>query len=217
MIHDMLGIMQKHVQEQKLKRVPGARLGLASIQTLKLGSRFYQAGQTWSVRFTPNGDPNVAAMVRKVDISSVAEVARDAATFDYRVLGFDDAGNARISVTQRVGANELRAEPRVDHVVLSVNRKFSPVRKEIFYRDGRAPLTIRYDSGAVTMMGFSAAPIDLPNLDNDDGSEIEDGGKKALQFEVMDLYARPVTTIWREGELWPALVKTTAGDAVLIK
>lgn len=212
---DLLAVMDRHVQERKLAKVPTARLTDLSINTLMLTRRFYRQGDEWVVTFLPASDPSVAAMARMIPIDSVGQVDTRPAIYDYRVTAVVDRG-ALISVRQRVADGEQRADERVDHYVLEMDRRFVPVRKEIHYRDGRVPLSLSYDPRGPMSVGFEAAPLDLPDITKDDGTPTRDAsGRPALEFHINDIYARPVMVIWSETQPWPSLVKTVAGTAVL--
>lgn len=219
MYRDLMSIAQKRVRERQLRRVPGARLGLGAIQALKLSERFYKPGDAWAVRFTPTSDPAVAAMARMESVADVKPVERESSTYDFKVIGLPDANLARVSVTQRLAPGENRMDPKIDHVVLTMNRRFIPVKKEIYYRNGRPPLAIALDERGPMAMGMEAAPVDMPNLGNDDGTPLVDPatGKPGVRFETEDIYGRSVSATWLEGELWPSVVDTTAGTARVVR
>jgi hypothetical protein len=217
MVNEMLQIMSKHVQEKKLREIPYARLRDVALTVLGLDRRFYLLGETWAVKFTPTGDPNVIAMPMMESQHSSSYIERTPVIYDFRVAEIVSKRLARISIAQRVVSGEQRADSRIDHLIIIMNHQFVPVGKEIHYRDGRPPVIIAMDPQRPSAMGFDAAPIDLPNLASDDGAPARDAaGKPGLEFKTVDVYARPVTVFWREGGLWPAAVRTVAGTAVLM-
>ena len=219
-VNEMLGIMQRHLSEVKLRAVPGARLGDTSTTALKLGQRFYRVGEKWAVRFEPTSDPSIATMARKsiLDADSQNPITADPIIYDYAVLAVSGEGNAKIGITQRLTRPEAKANGLVDHVVLTIGPRFTPVGKEIHYRDGRPPLSIAIAARGNFAMGFDATPTDLPNILTDNGTPVRGlDGAAGLEFTTVDIYGRPVTTLWREGEVWPASVKTTSGTATLLR
>jgi hypothetical protein len=214
---ELLAIAQKSVERRREAREQRARarlsrgLGATQVARLGLNRKFYEKGQSWRVVFTPSADPAVAAIVRK-ELPGTKGGTMKPTEFEYSVL---DASTeeARIQVKQLPGGAPLDA--RVDHVVLTIASDFVPRRKEIFYRDGRAPVVLVYAAEGPLAMGFEATPLELPNLSEDEGEAVRDGGVPALRFQTQDLFARPVEAVWREGEAWPAEVKTVAGVARL--
>lgn len=221
----LAAIASRFAAEKKLRALPAARLGEVAIAKLKLDRKYYKLGESWRVKFTPNGDPNIAAMTRNSLPENGEVIQTDPSIYEYKVTGFTDAGFAQIDIRQIVSRNQMRAEPRIDHVVLTLNRRFSPVLKQVFYRDGRVPLRVEANPDQAFAMGFEAAPMDLPNLDSLDGESVQDGEDHSgsaglarltsLRFETSDIFARKVEVVWREGELWPSTVKTTSGIAKL--
>ncbi len=217
-VSERLSIMQKHVQELKLRAVPGARLRESAASALRLQERFYHLGEKWSVRFEPTNDAAIASMARKSAVDEGGTVVTEPLLYDYEVVGLGADGNARISITQRVAGSEGRADGQVDHVVLGISPRFTPVSREIFYRDGRPPRTIAIAARGNLAMGFSATPTDLPNLLTDDGVPARDhAGSSGLKFTTVDIYGRTVTTFWREGDVWPSTVQMVSGTATLLR
>lgn len=215
--NELISIASKHAAEKSLKSIPSARLGQRAIAALRLTDKFYALGQSWAVKFTPSGDPGFAGMARKAQ-PAAAQIAMQPTIYDFKVIGFSVDGDARIRIEQRVGQGEMRADARVDHIVLTMSKAYIPVSKEIHYRDGRRPLSIDLQSRAAMAMGFEAAPVDLPNLGENDGKQVRDeSGKTGLEFHGSDLFARPVNAVWLEGEAWPSRVSTSAGTAVVEK
>lgn len=227
---ELLGIAQKSIEHKReraesRRRVQltlGARLGASQIARLGLNRRFYETGQSWRVRFTPSADPSVAAIARKSEQGAAGRTLRPT-EFAYVVVEVgappgasrpaDD--EARIRVSQLPG--EALLDARVEYVLLTVGRDFVPRKREIHYRDGRAPIVLLYAGTGPLSMGFDATPLELPNLSEDEGTPTRDGGVAALRFRTQDVYARPVEALWREGDPWPAEVKTVAGTAKLLR
>ncbi|MBI3558171.1 MAG: hypothetical protein HY074_18045 [Deltaproteobacteria bacterium] len=218
-VGERLSIMQRHVQELKLRAIPSARLRESTVNTLKLDRRAYRKGEKWAVRFEPTNDAAIASMARKASVADEGgTISTEPLLYDFEVLELAGDGNARIAITQRVASPEGRADRQVDHIVLVVSPRFTPVMKEIHYRDGRPPRSIAIAARGNFAMGFSATPTDLPNLATDDGVPMRDrDGSPALKFDTVDIYGRPVTTTWRAGDVWPAEVKTVSGNSTLLR
>jgi hypothetical protein len=79
-------------------------------------------------------------------------------------------------------------------------------------------------------------PLDLPRIERGRGRRIErlpelpapmravaaragfrGDTRRGLWFEEQDFFGRPIAFFWREGEPWPAYLKTTQGVAVLLE
>lgn len=215
-----LGIAQKFAQERKVKGLMAPEAGAGAIAVLGLRERFYKTGDSWSVAFTPSDGPDTQA--------GQPNAKRVAIYFDYKVSSVDERNLARIEVRQRLGENETPIDARIAHMVLVVNSQFVTIKKEIHFKDGRAPASIATNGRENISSGFSAYPIDLPSLNTDEGQVLKEvpaalkdlrgfDPKRALYFEANDLYARPVRSIWRDGDIWPVYVSTPAGISVLVE
>ena len=211
-----LGIAQKFTQERKMKGLRTPDRGAGAIAVLGLGERFYKTGDSWSVAFTPSAGPDSAASVKRSPIY-----------FDYKVTSVDERKLATIEVRQRLNEKDVPVDARIDYMGLLVNSQFVTLRKEIHFKDGRAPSAVPTNGRENISSGFSAYPIDLPALSGDEGQHLKNvpdelknvrgfDAKRALDFESSDLYARPVRSIWRDGDVWPVYVSTPAGVSVLV-
>lgn len=213
-----LEIAAKHARAKKMRQVPGARLSVSAVQKLKLTGKYYAPGQRWVVKFTPTSDPAVAAMTRKVAMTAAtATVSAEPVFYDFEVLEIAASGNARVRVKEKVAQGRSPQDGRIDHLVIELNQRYVPVKKEIYYRDGRRPILLELNPHNPLSLGFEAMPIDLPNLGEDDGIEIRDERGPGLKFETNDLLARPITVVWHEGEIWPSQVKLVSGTAELVR
>lgn len=216
--NELIAIASKHAAEKQLRQIPGARLGSRAQNALKLNGRFYEPGQSWLVKFLPTSDPAVAGMSRKSAPLAEPTLTPQPTTYEFKVLEVTPEHQANIQIKQRILPGDASGDGRVERIVLTMSAQFTPVRKSVFYRDGRRPISIDFEGHGALAMGFEATPVDLPNLNSDDGHPVSDAnGRGALEFRVSDLFGRPVEALWREGELWPAVVKSVAGTAVVQK
>lgn len=219
-----LKIAQDHATKEKMRGAVTPGSASSAIAVLGLRQRFYRTGDVWSVAFTPSDNPDVR---RSSSPAELVAVKRKPVYFDYKVVDVDAQRLARIEVRQRVGENEIAIDQRIDHMILVINPQFVTVRKEIHFRDGRAPATMVTNGQANLSTGFSAYPVDLPTLNSSEGETLREipselkkvadfDAKRALDFHASDLYARPVRAIWRDSDLWPVYVKTPAGTSILV-
>lgn len=216
-LRQSLEIAAKFAREKKLKQVPVARLAPGSIDLLKLNGKFYHLKDHWTVKFTPNQE--VAAMARMAAPDGGEVREGEPSFYEFTVLEVTDEGLARIEVRPRKDREAWSADRNFDHLVLVMNKRFIPLRKEIYHKGNAQPARVlRFDSGETMASGFEASPLDLPNLGTDDGKPVRDSaGRVALAFDVQDLFGRPVSVLWRQGEMWPAEVRSTAGLATVVE
>jgi hypothetical protein len=151
--------------------------------------------------------------------------AKSSVIFDYKVL-FVDADKtdkkkgAHIEIRpskSATKAEDWRADASIESMEITVNRSFVVVHRTLHFRDGRAPVSLATDDVSNISLGFSAFPVDLPNLGTPANLESSDSGEGVTEFKWDDLYARPMQAVWKDGDVWPELVRSPAGTAVLVR
>jgi len=226
----LLGIAAKAVRAQK-NAVPASSEGgpISAVAALGLERRPLQVGEKWRVSFTPSNDSIARMSMDPVDLQ---ESKRNPLFFEFRVTNISQTTSGRLAqVEVKQDDTQVRkgylADPRVDSILITLNERFGLVRKEIRYRDGRAPGQFQESPQENVVSGFSAYPIDLPNVSTVSGETLRDipaalkGRIKVdlahtLDFQFSDLYARPMRAIWQDSDPWPVYVESPAGIAVLI-
>lgn len=232
-------IVSRHLNAQKERKAEAARRQIGAIAALKLGEHVYSVGEKWAVAFSPTEDEHTVLMPRKTaGPTATTAVATQAhlkpQLFDFEVTAVDDAGNAQILVRARKTVGQDPVDARVDSVLLNIDRKFVLTRTEIRYRDGRKPLLVPMNRTENVPLGFSAFPIDLPNLSGLEGvpvthapdlprslsdsvgPDFNEKAHNALDFNTQDMFARPFRAIWAENAPWPVFVQNARGTAVVI-
>ena len=213
----LLGITKKFLNDQKVKGIVSGGAESA-VAVLGLSRRFYEAGETWKVSFTPSDELD---RINNGDPQDYVSVPFKATLFEFKVLKVDSDRVATIEVRQ--AKNGAPVDARVDHVVLKINDQFHIVSKQVIYRDAHPSVTLLSNGQENISTGFTAYPIELPNIASTVGVPLKDVPKElksdvkgALDFQTQDLYARTIRTIWRDGDVWPLYVKNSAGVSMLL-
>ncbi|MEW6055204.1 MAG: hypothetical protein AB1540_01205 [Bdellovibrionota bacterium] len=221
---ELLGIAQRALREKKLRNVvtSGSVQPANRVSSIWAKHRFYRKGETWVVDFTSRE----SAIMRKSNAPEDQVLAkRRPSAFIFSVIGVEPNNKmARVEVRQKLEKDDVPVDPRIDHLVLHINEIFVVVKQETHFRDGAPAHTVESSSLSNVSTGFSAYPVDLPNINLDEGTTIaelpeelrgEVDPKQALEFRSTDLYGRSLSMIWREGDVWPVYVKSPTGIAVL--
>lgn len=199
----------------------------------KIGlDRFFKVGDSWvvavsHVSFGLVHAANDAVARRDVFLAPIF--------YRFTVAAVETDGKADVEVVRVDEKGNTMENERVQKLVFSVGRNFQTMRKDYFYSDRAAPITAEYTSDHGVPMGFDSFPVELPDFGHSRELEVSltgpasglpktltalipQGltGANTVRFESPDLLARRIRTTWRRGDLWPTIVESPAGTAVLV-
>lgn len=217
---------------------PEGDAGVAGVQGLRgLRTRAYQVGDSWTVIAMKSEEQRVAAL--KMAPDAAPRPAPELGVFRYTVVEAPErSGEIEIRVEPQASHGISLPDSRVRSLTLRADASFLQKAKVYAFgrggsRERRVPVSPDGIRSNVTPLELF--PIDLPRIELGEGRRVaelpelpagiarvarESGYDPkpgdGLWFEEQDFFGRPVELFWRQGDPWPAYIKTPQGLAILV-
>jgi hypothetical protein len=231
-IRTAMDAAEAHLEKQKAKHElhnthtltpEAANLGLA----LPPQPATYKPGDQWNIvgyQELPLGSPSNSAFSGR------------SAAFHFEVTSVDDE-NIRVRVTPIAAYGLRNIDPRVQYADFTYSKDLKLTAKTYKLHGYPDPIPVSPDNFKVGVSVMEGFPLEIPQISD---AEKDDTFNYAPQFpstfksatsqagfsglSVMDtcwttwdFFGRSVQSIWPSGQLFPTLIKTTQGYAVLAR
>ncbi len=185
----------------------------------------YKVGDTWDVAAWHYG---IGANTARFSVAA-------SGIFRYQVTAVDELGRATIEVAELPSSNTRLIDPAVQKVRLQLGAALG-ASKTYLVAGRRVGVTT--DGLKSTASALEAFPLDPPRTDLADSTEapdlddfpasVNEGAKKygvdlaalvgsAHWYSQEDFFGRGIDFVWKDGEPWPTVLRTSGGVAVLIR
>lgn len=233
--YDSLKVAQAKLDRQATLRTR-SNLASGALSTTLLGQflgRRYKVGESWKVAaWIP--DPSI--MRQTMEANAMQPKRGRGGLFRYEVTGV--RGNeVNLEITQLDAPGFPIVDPHVKslNLTISLASGFEQTAKKYVLTDNSKIFSASSQGLHVPMSHLELFPLEAPELTTairspvrtepllppslqsvTGGTSLAVNPARATHFEQDDFFGRQVEVIWRQGDPWPAYVKTTNGTAILV-
>lgn len=227
---ESLRLADLHVR--RMQAIAGRPGTLQSALASRIGGSQLRTGSSWLV---------AAYHEPGVELHPEHGAAPRVAVFRYRVKSIDEAPGGRkihVEVTEETQKGGMPLDPRVEALEMVFGPEWELLSKEYRFRGLGRTVAVSPDGLRARSTPWEIFPLDAPGLHGaqasgetsarepqlparlkqlleERGETFEPAGAQALEQD--DFFGRPVRMLWKSGDPWPLLLRTSLGQTVLIR
>jgi len=240
-----LQFADQHVRKLKDRRTSraGALLSAPAVEQsdlVSLHGRPWKKGDHWLVVMLKSEELRAAPPSAEGELSHTRRP--ELALFEYQVVESQPGGDVWVRVEPRSDWGILPVDPRVRSILLRTDESLRQKSKQYIFGTTHwlaAPevrVGVSPDGLRSPITPLELYPLDLPRLDLGEGKRVLElpalpeplravakstgyriEPSQGMWFEEQDFFGRPVSLFWRQGDPWPAYLKTPYGVSLLIE